>query len=724
METNGERQSRISIWESDSGPLDSEASAKIQESIDEVLSCITKQALYCANVAAASFLMTVNGNGIQFVTRAASGHYRDRIVNISWGVDQEGIRETFETKDPLLKRGASADTLLEGTGLSGYSILIIPVILQEQIVALLNLIFESDLERIDTNAMTSLCMLAKQCGIVYQSYYLCSAMQWELSQMVMLREISEQINSSLDLGQIARYIADLLGSESVSISFLDGNGEDLVVGAACGTDSESVIGSRQKVGEGITGFVAQTREPLLIVNLEEDRRFESRNTRRYQGKSCISAPLVKNGLLIGVINVTNKLSSPDFSREDLRFLSALAREISSSVANARTLSDVNRFSLELKQKEQRNQQLEKELENLKALNRQVIDSVQSCILIVDKEGGVEGYNSAAQRLTGQENLDGKSFREVMPQLETELTETALLNVIRTGNNVRARNISYETEDGERTVIDIRMQPYYNQAGETQGAILIIDDVTEQRMVEKRLTRSERLASIGRLSANLAHELNNPIDGATRYLRLLISQMYEDDPRRAYAEHAQDGLVRMTNMIRALLDFSRQSTPVFSPTDIPYSIQRVLTSFGDHISSQNIKVAVEFDEDIPVILNADVEQIFTNIIKNAIQAMPNGGTLSVSAKMSSRQLLEVRFSDTGPGIPDEIQEMVFDPFFTTKSLGQGVGLGLSISQGIAESYNGSIDIESELGEGTTFVVRLPISEIGLREIANPDSGDHE
>ena len=368
--------------------------------------------------------------------------------------------------------------------------------------------------------------------------------------------------------------------------------------------------------------------------------------------------------------------------------------------------------------------MEKEAENMKALNRQVIDSVQSCILIVDKEGRVGGYNSAAQRLTGKKPLDGRSLREVMPQLDTELTETALLNVIRTGNNVRARNISYETEDGKRTVIDIRMQPYYDQAGETQGAILIIDDVTEQRMVEKRLTTSERLASIGKLSANLAHELNNPIDGATRYLRLLISQMYEDDPRRAYAEHAQDGLLRMTNMIRALLDFSRQSTPVFSPTDIPYSIQRVLTSFGDHISSQNIKVAVEFDEDIPVILNADVEQIFTNIIKNAIQAMPNGGTLSVSAKMSSRQLLEVRFSDTGSGIPDEIQEMVFDPFFTTKSLGQGVGLGLSISQGIAESYNGSIDIESELGEGATFLVRLPISEIGLREIADPDSGDHK
>jgi signal transduction histidine kinase len=242
--------------------------------------------------------------------------------------------------------------------------------------------------------------------------------------------------------------------------------------------------------------------------------------------------------------------------------------------------------------------------------------------------------------------------------------------------------------------------------------LIINDITKQRTVRERFTRPERLASMGRLSANLAHELNNPLDGILRYVRLLLDQMPEDDSRRIYAERAQDGLMRVANMVRGLLDFARKSTSVLSPTDIPQSIRRIFSSFIEQISARNIKVEAEFDENIPVVLNADVEQIFANIIKNAIQAMPNGGILSVCARMLSPQIFEARFSDTGPGIPDEIQEIIFEPFFTTKSksskdFAQGVGLGLSISQGIAESYNGSIDVESELGKGTTFIVRLPM-----------------
>jgi signal transduction histidine kinase len=259
--------------------------------------------------------------------------------------------------------------------------------------------------------------------------------------------------------------------------------------------------------------------------------------------------------------------------------------------------------------------------------------------------------------------------------------------------------------------------------EPGDAMLILSDVIGQRALKEEFVRPEKLASMGRLCANLAHELNNPLDGVLRYVRLLLDQMSEDDSRRIYVEHARDGLMRMANMVRGLLDFARRSTSVFSPIDILQSIRRILSSFGEQISAQNIKVEAEFDENIPVILNVDVEQIFMNIIKNAIQAMPDGGTLSVKAKMLSAELVEVRFSDTGSGIPDEIRETIFEPFFTTKSIGQGVGLGLSISREIAESYHGSIDVESKLGEGTTFIVKLPIGKNGLT-ISQTDQGSKQ
>jgi signal transduction histidine kinase len=254
------------------------------------------------------------------------------------------------------------------------------------------------------------------------------------------------------------------------------------------------------------------------------------------------------------------------------------------------------------------------------------------------------------------------------------------------------------------------------------AMLIISDVIGQRAAKEELVRPEKLASMGRLCANLAHELNNPLDGVLRYVRLLLDQMPEDDPRRIYVEHARDGLMRMASMVRGLLDFARRSTSVFTPIDIPQSIRRILSSFGDQIAAQDIKIEAELDESIPVVMNVDVEQIFINIVKNAIQAMPNGGTLSVKVEMLSPQLFEATFSDTGPGIPDEIRKTIFEPFFTTKDIGQGVGLGLSISQEIAESYKGSIGVESELGKGTTFVVKLPINEksgLTISQVPTPE-----
>ena len=193
-------------------------------------------------------------------------------------------------------------------------------------------------------------------------------------------------------------------------------------------------------------------------------------------------------------------------------------------------------------------------------------------------------------------------------------------------------------------------------------------------------------------------------------------MPEDDPRRVYAERARDGLERIEDkIIGGLSELAQRSLPVLRSTDITQSIRQILASFKYEISSQKIKVDTEFNGNIPAVFNADVAHIFENIMKNSIQAMPDGGTLSIKTAMVSSQLLEVMFKDTGVGIPDNVQARLFEPFYTTKEIGQGVGLGLAISQGIAESYNGTIGVESEPGKGTTFIVRLPIGEDGLTAV---------
>jgi signal transduction histidine kinase len=406
-----------------------------------------------------------------------------------------------------------------------------------------------------------------------------------------------------------------------------------------------------------------------------------------------------------------------------------------------------------------------------SLFRRIFDSIPSYILIVDKQGRIKGYNALMLGLLGEKTLDGIYLGDVLPVPLARWVEEALscppsANPGHGGMlSLESRDMELTSERGDRYIMDVRLHRLLDHDGELDCAVLIMDDVSEQRMAagedqpsvpafprssrgrppssKGSLARSESLALAERLSVNLAHELSNPLDGIMRYMRLLLAYLAdtsEYEERGAaeakgpgeweaggsmpctlspmlLAERIQGGLIQMANIIRGLLDVARNDASSFCGTDIRQSIRRTLSTFGDQIWAQNIKVKAEFDESIPAILNVDVEQISMNMIRNAIQAMPSGGTLSVNARMLSPQLFEVRFSDTGPGIPGELQKMIFRPFFTTKgegsNFGRGVGLGLSISQEIAERYNGSINVESEVGKGTTFVVRLPIAESGER-----------
>lgn len=237
--------------------------------------------------------------------------------------------------------------------------------------------------------------------------------------------------------------------------------------------------------------------------------------------------------------------------------------------------------------------------------------------------------------------------------------------------------------------------------------MLIKEISNWKASEERLVRLEGFASIGRLTVNLLHELNSPLDGTRRYVRLLLDQMSDDDPNSIYVGQIQKGLTQISDMVDRLMDFTRANSSESARTDIKQSIDRIIFSHKQLIIAQNIEVVTEFDEYIPAVLDSNVEYIFANIMVNAIQAMPDGGTLSIAAKMCSPRLLEVVFTDTGAGIPDEIQGNIFDPFFTTKGLGHGIGLGLFMSREMLESYGGEIEVRSELGKGATFIVNLPM-----------------
>ena len=239
------------------------------------------------------------------------------------------------------------------------------------------------------------------------------------------------------------------------------------------------------------------------------------------------------------------------------------------------------------------------------------------------------------------------------------------------------------------------------------------DAQLKEFATQKIMESEKLALIGQLAANVAHELNNPLQGIVTYSHLILETTENDDPSKASIEKIVGQATRCRDIIRGLLDFSRQRKPDMTLSNLNSVVEQCLSFVEDQAMFHNIEITKRFEEDLPLIVidPSQIERVIMNMIINAAEAMDEGGELIVSTQYDpSTDFIELEFKDTGQGIHKEDIEKIFDPFFTTKEVGHGTGLGLAISYGIVKSHFGTITVESKVGEGTTFLVRLPLQSV--------------
>lgn len=221
---------------------------------------------------------------------------------------------------------------------------------------------------------------------------------------------------------------------------------------------------------------------------------------------------------------------------------------------------------------------------------------------------------------------------------------------------------------------------------------------------------EKYANVGKLASGVVHEINNPLDGIIRYTNMLLSQAEEDSTKKEYLLEIKNGLERIAGITKSLLDFSHlinsDSLKFKRYVHISSLVDESLDSLR-HIIKENIKIIKNYNTDLPrmVDIGAGILQVLINIIRNANDAMPEGGTLEISTYRKG-EVVYISFKDTGTGIPLEIKERIFEPFFTTKAFGKGTGLGLSISSEIIRKYEGEIQVQSTPEAGSTFTVLIP------------------
>jgi len=230
--------------------------------------------------------------------------------------------------------------------------------------------------------------------------------------------------------------------------------------------------------------------------------------------------------------------------------------------------------------------------------------------------------------------------------------------------------------------------------------------------QEQIIHSRKIASLGTLVSGVAHELNNPINNIVLTIDSLMGgRKITDERRQTMLDDILTQAVRASGIVKNLLDFSRSDTTLIENLDIGAVLRDTIQISENQISVNNIKLHLDLAKNLPIIKGnrQGLQQVFINLITNAVHAMPSGGELSVQAGMDGEGKITIRFRDTGCGIPEDHIPNIFDPFFTTKDVGKGTGLGLSVSHGIIRKHGGRITVVSSPGNGSTFTVVLPIDE---------------
>lgn len=316
----------------------------------------------------------------------------------------------------------------------------------------------------------------------------------------------------------------------------------------------------------------------------------------------------------------------------------------------------------------------------------------------------------------------------------DLGDAAALQDAREGalqGAVRTTEISVPANGAEVALEGMRFfrittAPLRDSAGRISEIVELAQEVTQQKLEQARLIRTEQLAAVGELASNIAHEVNNPIAIMGGKARLLLSRFGGQVPDTVQRD--LDRIVELSDRVagiaKGLLSYARPSPGARKPLAIREPVERALQLAKQKPGLGPIRWSVRINEALPLVQAnpQELEQVFLNLLLNALDAMPEGGELGVVVEIcpdGGAEHVCVTVSDTGPGIPDDVQERIFEPFFSTKPEGRGTGLGLSICHGLVKSHGGKIELSSRLGEGARFTVRLPATASG-----SGDGGEFE
>jgi two-component system NtrC family sensor kinase len=365
--------------------------------------------------------------------------------------------------------------------------------------------------------------------------------------------------------------------------------------------------------------------------------------------------------------------------------------------------------------------MERDLKEANDFLMNLIDSSVDGIIVTNMKGDILLFNKGAENLLGyrSEEVVGKmNIRSIYPPgVAKEVMDKLRSPEFGGVGKLTSFPIFHRRKDGEMIEGDLSASLIYDEKGNEIASVGIFKDLRERlkmerelREIQQALLQSEKLAAMGRLTSQIAHELNNPIYGIMNTLELLKTEIPPESKRRRILELSLSEIQRLSEMLRNMLSFSKPEEEARRPIGLNELLEGILLMMERQMRESNIRVVLDLDHQIPEVVAStnQMRQVMLNMFKNAKEAMPHGGILTVRTAKED-QKVSVHIQDTGVGIPEEIRNKIFEAFFTTKQKVKGVGLGLSVCYGIIKDHGGEIRVESEEGKGTTFIISFPVEK---------------
>jgi two-component system NtrC family sensor kinase len=358
--------------------------------------------------------------------------------------------------------------------------------------------------------------------------------------------------------------------------------------------------------------------------------------------------------------------------------------------------------------------LQKELIETKNFLESIVEKAGDAISVVDLEGNVLYWNDGAEQIYGYQKGEvvGKKLSQFLYSKDEKLRREEeklvdqLMARIRKGEVVPNVEVRRHTKDGREIITSMTISPLRDAEGKIIGASRICKDITHLKKAEERLTLTERLSSLGELTAGVAHELRNPLAGIKINNQILSRKKDLPEMEKKLLKSTEEGIEKIQKIVDDMLHFAKPKASHFKEEEINEVVEKSLAILQTKLKKGNIFTIFDAGQGLPRVRIDihQIQQVLINLMLNSIQAMENGGTLTLRTFLEHEIVVGVEVKDTGMGIPKAHLKKIFDPFFTTKS--EGTGLGLSITLKILEKHGATIDVTSQEKEGSTFIIHFP------------------